>query len=76
MIDPNPTVGDALVAEVAQRASQLIGCDKNLRKIIKWVENYGSRLHPDDVDYLVELSLSLAERARGLADILRKAQRK
>jgi hypothetical protein len=72
----HPTVDDALVAQVAQWASELTLCNKAIHKITKGIEDYGSRLHPDDIDYLVELTLTLAERARGLMDILRKSQSK
>jgi hypothetical protein len=65
---------NAMVAEVAQRATELTRCNKVIYEITKWIEKYGTRLHPDDIDYLAELALALAEHARGLTDTLQKAQ--
>jgi hypothetical protein len=56
----HPTVDHALVAEVARRATELSHCTKGICELTKWIEKYGPRLHPDDIDYGVKRNSAVA----------------
>jgi hypothetical protein len=64
--------GLALIAEVLQWAQDIKAADKTVVRVTEKVEKHLPRLVAEEIDYLVDISLTLAEDARKLGDVARK----
>ncbi len=61
-----------LKARVREAGDKLKRCCKTAEKCCAWIEKYRLRLSVDDLDYLTELGLEIANKAQRMVDMSRR----